>query len=524
MNKKMNKKIILLFVSLIVFFTISCLCTYNVVYKFNYETNAVYAPDFFQTNLFSKQLLNNETLKINEPFNNNYFPMFGARSMRISPEGELVPGIMVGQIIIFTIFEAIYENITFLINPLFAVLSLILIFVITKKIFNNEITALIATYLTMIFPPFLNYSIIPYNNIISVFFTLIIFNSMLNLKKLKNNNHLIIAFFLIACLLFIRYPDAAIIFFSVVVYLIFLIYTKKLFISMKTIFFATISFLIPTITFMFVNLILYGKLFIFGNLNSISLIFSDSTRTKILGLIFFDGLKTLNHNIIYSFILPLIPFIFLILLSIKDNFNKYKHFLLLISSSFFVCNILYFGSSWTGSSDLIVNLAPLSRYLLILYLPILIISSIGFKYIKQILSIILIFILVSSSIIFTVNSSYGLIDHYNSMNEYYDKQQKFTSEIPLNSIVFTSYNDKYIYPYRKTAIYSYLPKNNSVSITTNVMIKLINDGLNVYFINEDWHINKFYNKKNYELELNKYNYSMIKTKNEIIYKIIKNET
>lgn len=509
-----------------IFFICLCLASYFFIFKHYYQKGAVYSPDFFQVNYFSDRVIRSGRINVAEPLNKEIYPIFGARSMKISPEGELAPGIMIGQIFIFALFKIIWQNLTFIITPLFSLGCLILVYLISKKLFRRSDLALISVILVMFFAPFLNFSIIPYNNIISLFFSLLsvfYFFKIINPHDINKATSMALLSFFVGIVFIVRYPDALILLISFLAVFGIKLYKKEVKFERKFLY-SIPMFLVPFVFFLVMNYVLSGKLLVFGNINTPTLLFAEEGRNKIFGLFYFDGFDVLLHNFLYFVISPLSPIVIAVLLLMFKKKAINRDYLVFCGVLLLFYSVLYLGTNWTGSEKSFFTLTSLSRYLLLFYILLIILVPKGLSFIdkKTLISLISIYIIINIFIL--VKTSYGLEDHIRSIKRFEESQNKLISAIPEGSIVFTAYNDKYIFPVRKTAIYSSIAKDKNLDTTTQTASELIKKGYQVYFINEDWYENKPFNFSAYEQQFSSMGLSLEPTTENSIYRITRKNT
>jgi len=156
--------------------------------------------------------------------------------------------------------------------------------------------------------------------------------------------------------------------------------------------------------------------------------------------------------------------------------------------------LFYLGKTWSGAFIKGSAGTPYSRYLLISWGVLIILSvgavkrmvnalNIGYASKKTVLTLIFI-CLVFSGLISGLYSRMAV----NSFIETSERANEIRNDIikntPENSIIFTSFYDKYIYPVRQTAIYVAIPEEERLNKTIYLMKELLEDGYSVYIVDE----------------------------------------
>jgi len=81
-------------------------------------------------------------------------------------------------------------------------------------------------------------------------------------------------------------------------------------------------------------------------------------------------------------------------------------------------------------------------------------------------------------------------------------KEEIAARTPENSIFFTSFYEKYIYPVRQTAVYVAIPKDEQVDKTLMLMKNLLENGYSIYIVDErdEWAISPTRDRKIFEKE------------------------
>jgi len=153
--------------------------------------------------------------------------------------------------------------------------------------------------------------------------------------------------------------------------------------------------------------------------------------------------------------------------------------------------LFYLGKPWYGEFLKGSVATSYSRYLLISWGVLIILSVSAIKRMvstltvrhtrkKSALILLIIYFVVSGSVV-ALFSLRPDIENSEMANELRNDIIKNT---PKNSIIFTSYYDKHVYPVRQTAIYVSIPKEERLNKTIYLMKELLKDGYPVYIVDE----------------------------------------
>lgn len=221
--------------------------------------------------------------------------------------------------------------------------------------------------------------------------------------------------------------------------------------------------------------------------------FSDRPEA-LLPVFPFYGFNILIKNIKnHIFLINPVLSIFLLSSSLLWLFDREsKHVDKRIILGLISLNVLfYIGGIWTGFDHNFVSIGTsYSRYLLFSsYLFILVISSnMLFLLGKERKKILVLFLIIVTYMILSFNvglfAKYALLDLQRINTRFVETQDSFLSTIPENAIVFTVLNDKFIFPQRKTAIYSTFPEETRINDTGDLIKSLLESEHLVYFIDD----------------------------------------
>jgi len=172
----------------------------------------------------------------------------------------------------------------------------------------------------------------------------------------------------------------------------------------------------------------------------------------------------------------------------KKKVNKVLLVLLVLVAMQF---LFYLGKTWYGDFLKGSVATSYSRYLLISWGVLIILSVSAIKRMvnsltvrhtrkKSALILLIIYFVVSGSVV-ALFSLKPDIENSEMANKL---RNDITKNTPKNSIIFTSYYDKHIYPVRQTAIYVAIPEEERLNKTLYLMKELLEDGYSVYIVDE----------------------------------------
>lgn len=129
--------------------------------------------DIIQNLFFSDSIRDNNSLAYSLDLNHELSEsIFGARGMVINQDKDLVPTSMFGYVIVIGLVKKISNSLVPFINPVFAFISLLYLYALTRVLFKDKRMALMSTLLFGFAGAFLYNSSILYNNIAAVAFFL----------------------------------------------------------------------------------------------------------------------------------------------------------------------------------------------------------------------------------------------------------------------------------------------------------------------------------------------------------------
>jgi hypothetical protein len=457
--KKINKILIFLFIFLFIFYLFLFI---------NSPVEAPNSPDESQLLFFLQNYEETGNLQWESELNNEFNTIY------FRPRGtvEIEKNLYVPQIsTYFVILNSTYSNFMPLKIFLFsmAFMGLLFFFLFTKELTNKKI-GLISTGLFSMIPSYLFYSLTLSDLIPSILFLLSSLFLLLKFEKTKKINFLGLGLILFLLGVMIRIQNA----------IFFLIFVPTIFINYKYIFNKGniqkfIILLIPLFLILTINKISYNSFLATGR----SLIGSSSSEIGIINKLFNYGInpKTIllafkNHILNYAPPLFLISlFGFITLLKNKLISNKGIIWAILGVSLF---SLVYYGSNDTFYNFYTVGIqGSMARYFLPIYIFSMIFVSIFIFITKnKYLKIILIFILLISSILFSFadNDSFTRITNNKErgleINEWANSQ-------PLKSVFLVKTLDKYLVP-DKEVMLIYEKEDLEIHPTLGSLYPLIN--------------------------------------------------
>jgi len=445
------------------------------------------------------------------------------------PKKCLTPGAMWGYILVLGLFKISTKFIIFLINPLFSLIGLVFIFKICS-LFISKKEAIFTTIGVGFISSFFTYSVVAYNNIVAIgFFFGGLYYLLKYYSKDKSIKNLILFSLFAGFATLVRYP----IFLFYLPPIIIFNLKKQDKINIKNHLICLFVFILFILMLFSINKHLYGGVFSFDLKEGFSLVEHHDT---LLETSFKEKLIILNNNIhdifLKSFLFISILFMVSIFILIKNFIRKMKfsnknkfYFSLL---GIIILNILFYGTRiHSGYLNGSVSFGSYYRYMLISFIlmvmfSFLIINQLNFKSKKFFLILFITFFIISQ-IILIYNASGGIKAYTSSISGFELKRQKLFEAIPENnSIIFTKYSDKLIFPEKISAIYSAIPEENQTYETAKIIKKLLTKGYPVYFLEEDWaeRYGKISSKEFlYEFKENNLSYKEIKYWKWHFYKI-----
>ena len=471
----------------------------------NFATQKYSVPntDMNQTDLFSDLLTKNQTLWYHDQMNVRYgIPIFGIRGLLNFGNDYFVPSVSPGTIIIQALLK--FANLsTFFINPIFVVIGLYFFNkIVSIFIFNNRFWSLVTTTIYFSSGAFIFVSSVPFKDLVATatFFVGLyyILNGIYDKKAL---NFALFGFFA-SVTMWMSYPN---IIFYLPVLALHLFTVRNEILKRQN-----LKNLIITLVFFFpllFSLYIYQVTLFDGFLNFNNPVFrlnhyeaNIAHQSSISSFILNVNIDQLPVNVFNQIFLVnpiLISFSILGLLYVifdgikKKRVNKVSLVLLALVAMQF---LFYLGKAWSGVIFRGSAGTSYSRYLLISWGVLIILSvgavkrmvnalNIGYASKRTVLTLIFI-CLVFSGLISGLYSSMAVIS-YIETSEWANKlRNDIIENTPKNSIIFTSYYDKYIYPARQTAIYVAIPEEERLNKTIYLMKELLEDDYSVYIVDE----------------------------------------
>ena len=464
--------------------------------------------DINQNLFFSELLLKNKTLKFTNELNLKYGLIFGFRGFLNFGKDYFVPSILPGLLLLTTLFKLLNIPLIF-INVSASFLCLLFFYLIGKNfLFKNKNKSLITSLLFFFSGPFFYLTAFLFKDLMA---TALFFASLFAfLKGIKNERWLIL--FGIFSSLAIWFNYANVIFFAP----FFLIYKKEFF-KAKKILLALVPFVILIAPLIFYHFYLYGGLFNF-NKPLFSLNYPEFYKERkgvghfLISINFKDFVKNLLFQLI--FVNPLL--IFLAFFGVK---RKKIYYLLL--SILFIQLVLFFSKEWSGAYLIGSIGTTYARYFLISYGLLCFMATNGIEKLarKELRPIIVLFLLFFG-LFLSFFSTYGIKDIIEVSIWTENLREKIEVYAKPNSIFFVGFYDKYIFP-NTAAIYGSIEKEHRLNKTVGIIEKLVEDGYNVYLVNESYMGN--YSFSNYALLLEKRGLA-VRREFDNFFKIEKNET
>ena len=512
--KKINTKLKILFL----------IAVFGVFTAISYDLNQynVYTTPDFTTNIFFSELVSDEyTLKYCNDYN---VSIFGGRTFaRAKDEGCATHASMHGYILILGIFRMISDSLIYFVNPLFAIISLIFFYKISRLFFNEK-TSILGVILLSFSASFFYYSVLYFNNIVLLGFLLGGIYFFFRLLQTNATKYYLLFPLFLSIAIWIRYP---VVIFSIPLVIGFFSkeYRKNFYLlnrdenritiknsNEKKLLLSAFMFLIMLLPLLLLNIHLYGHPLGWVTTPEMQLSYHiykglSPEQTENTSIVPFYGFDIMFNNLKYILKLNSIISIFFIISIVYFLVNKNRRGEIFFCNSFWILMsitvfyfLFYLGNTWTGYyyTSFSIN-TSLARYLLPVYAIMILLSSYIisslFKYdwvrINKILTITLIIILLTAYITFNlnlvVNEDLGLNSIKSSVSKYVYRQNIILDVVPeKDAVIFTKYSDKWIFPERITAIYVAFPPETRMEQTSILVKKLLIEGVPVYFVDEDW--------------------------------------
>lgn len=477
-------------------------------YTFEY---LFFPDDAVQCLFFSQNILKNGTPNYYNPLNSQFEKIFGMRGFYILDNGQSAPNYMLGNIILTAIFMGISKYALYLFNLTFCFLLFVFFYKTINLFLKNKVKSKIITLLLAFFAPFLFYASV-YTNVLPAasFFLIAVYFS---LKFVQNKNKKYFYLFLLFSLLtfWIRY-EYIILFVPFFFYIIYSIKNKKIKFKFTHILWSILIISLLIFPFIYYNLSTYDG--VLGFLTSNATVLRDFEHTTIIkeqNILFFQSGDFLFHNvktqILNNFIfIPIIFFLYLI--SLITIIKKKEYTLLTFYSIPLIQIIYYYGAKWGGYN--IINVVGGSSYIkyilpswiIMFFLASYLLINLSNKknrYVinkKVLIVVFLVFIVLNLN--FVIFSCWGLQDYHERIENVMSFREEILQNTPDDSILFLKYLDKEIFPLRETAIYQSFPQDTRRKQVTSVIKNLLDNGYDIYFVNEDKIIKKGYSFREYK--------------------------
>lgn len=457
------------------------------------------APDFLQNIFFSDLFSEKKTLLYCNELNEEIFPIFGGRGFRLTVNKKcLSHGSMHGFIIILGLAKTIWKDSFYFIVPFFASLALVFFYKICNFFFSKK-TSFLGTVLLFFLPPFFFHGALLFNNIPALCFLLgTIFFLIKGYKE--NENWYFLSSFLAGIMLWIRY-DYFLFIVPIFFFLLKEVISKSL--NLKKFLLILVPFFLLILLLGLTNINLYGDFFNyqdgpFSSLANFPVTYSGNIETKKLlpflpamnGKIFFKNFYRYLVKDKEIFLLFFLLSLFFILNSyFKNDESKKsmsKKFFLLFAFFIIIPIFFYFFSVWSGfyePQNVLAN--SYVRYLLPTYTFMIFFLLVFFEKLANGAKLLFLIFYLLSSLNVSFFSPGGIIDNIESQRLYFDIKENYLENIPeKNAVVFTTFYDKFIFPYRTTAIYNSFDNDEIEEKTSFAIKKLFEKDIPVYFLND----------------------------------------
>jgi len=457
-------------------------------------------PDSNQIYLFSDLLARNQTLLYYNDLNVEYdIPIFGIRSLLNFGHNYFVPSVIPGIIMVWASFKFINLP-TFFINPIFVLVGLYFFNkIVDTFIFNNRYWSLFTTVIYFASGAFLHNSSLPFKDLVATttFFAGLyyILNGIYNKKT---SNFALFGFFA-GVTMWMSYPNI-IFYLPVLVLHLFTIRNEILKRqNLKNLIIAFIFFFPLLFSLYIYQVTVFDGFLNFNNyvfrLNQYETFSDRSSISSFVLNVNFSRLPVNFFNQIFLVNPILISFSILgSLYVIYDGIKKKKvHEVLLVLLMIVTMQFLfYLGKTWYGDFLRGSVATSYSRYLMISWGMLIILSVSAIKRManpltarhtrkKSALILLFIYFVVSGSVV----GLFSLKPDIENSEKANELRNEIIENTPKNSIIFTSYYDKHIYPVRQTAIYVAIPEEQRLNKTIYLMKELLEDGYSVYIVEEE---------------------------------------
>ncbi|OGH05966.1 MAG: hypothetical protein A2W22_03500 [Candidatus Levybacteria bacterium RBG_16_35_11] len=533
----MSKDIKFLLIFLAFYFVVS-----TVLFSTMFQDGTYPSVDIVHNNFFSDIVSKDHKITYNNPYNATIGSnIFGPRAVYVNREGAEFPATHIGYIIIVGIFKMITPSFVFIVNSSLLCLGLFYLYKLSSILFDKK-TAFISIFLFAFLAPVLFWSAMLINNIAGLSIFIVALYYFFHAYLLTKNKSFIFFSIFAGLSIWIRY-DLALYYLPLLIPIIHLILREKI-VFVKKNFLAFVALALTLLPLAIINFELFHRVRgpIGANLEEgINLLSPNIAEAidsyKILGIFSFKIDAFFENTYVYLIKTdPLLFFFFVLALliliyqfkrnSIKFNLSLLSFFLILLFNVFF-----YSGNIWSGYTKDIFNINSMyTRYLLPSYLVIVLISSSYISHfanttknssMRNTIILLILMILFISNLLTAITSPQGIYNTTVSIKKDLKSiESLILSNTESNSVIFTKYYDKFIFPKRMTAIYPTFQSEKRVYLTMATVSKLLENNVPVYFLNEDSisQYDIYTLGKDYFPEFVKNNLKIIKI-NNLLYKI-----
>ena len=412
-------------------------------------------PDANANYFFVQLFQATNTLSFYEPLNIITDNILHTRSINVL-DGSLVPMSWLWPIILWTSLAKIFGLFGVLwLNPLLAILSLWLVYGISRYLFQDKNLSYLIFVLLAFFAPWLYFAnLVMLPSILIIFLYLL--STYLFLKSFSANGGNLITFSIASSIFSLSVLARPSEFIWLASILILSVYFNKNKIKFQHYFSFIIIFLLFTGITLYFNKLVYGNYFSFGYLNFQTV--DNAIAAQSIVLPFGWQTKIFFKNIFYNFILLIWHYWILVLAALivlrKKVFsfsNIWKKYLLIcIVASLFL--FIYY-ANWDIADTGVKQYNKISnsyvRYFLpiyILWLPVFAksIQVLFKKYFYQ--SIIIILLSIFSLHLAFYSPFDGLLAQKKNINIYYQQFEQVKNLVPADAIILTIKSDKIFFP------------------------------------------------------------------------------
>ncbi|MCX8178926.1 MAG: hypothetical protein N3D75_03805 [Candidatus Aenigmarchaeota archaeon] len=456
------------------------------------NTKLFFTPDEYSFFFYSQKILKNNFFLNENILNNKYSTTaFSPYFSSYSDKGDLLKDHF--GYVIFLSLLSLFIKITN-IPVIITIFNLFCFFLISVSFLKKSIS-FVSLLIFSLFPVFLHfYPLLFSDNLGLIFFCLWFYST----RKIEYSNWKIMSIIFSSFLTLIRYVNVIFLIFTILI----LIYKKNIRILLTIFPLIIIFMLFPIIL---INIIYYGNPFVYPQFeNSKSVldinkypykkydIQSNINKSSFLSYIkeYFDINSILLSFKYLIFFSPLAP------LSIIGIFLLIKELFIFgdkITISIMILLLIYMIFMFSIKDIFRVSNVPslhdsLSRYLIPVFsfIIILISKSLYYKKNSQYLVSILIFLIITISILNLYNVTIEDPLNYIVIKEkimYYQKiHDKVISNTENNSIIITSVWEKIIYPERNVLVYIRIPEEIRLDEINRIVKELKNDSYDVYIL------------------------------------------